>query len=101
MPDHPDHGTFEDAAPQDTTVLEPEAARICRARPVTAQPHQLMCERLDPETLRERRDEHHASVRDRPIIVETNPHAIRSDRLVILHHEGDLLTAGPGCHEQP
>jgi len=28
MPDHPDHGTLEDAAPQDTTVLEPEAARI-------------------------------------------------------------------------
>jgi hypothetical protein len=28
------------------------------------------------------------------LIIETDPQAIQSDRLVILHHEGDLLTAG-------
>ena len=34
-------------------------------------------------------------------IVELDPHTVQSDRLVILHHEGDLLSAGPGCSNQP
>ncbi len=28
------------------------------------------------------------------LIVECDPHTVQSDRLVILHHEGDLLTQG-------
>ena len=38
---------------------------------------------------------------DDPLVVELDLHAVQSDQLVIVHHEGDLLTAGPGCHEQP
>ena len=77
------------------------AARVRRARPVATQPHQTAGQRLDPEPLRERRDQHDPSVRHDPLIVELDLHAVQSDRLVILHHEGDLLTAGPGCSNQP
>ena len=58
-------------------------------------------ERLDPQPPRERRDQHHPGVRDDPLIVELDPHAVQSDRLVILHHEGDLLTQAPAAANQP
>jgi len=77
------------------------APRVGSTCPVAAQPHKLPSERLDTQPLRERRDQHHAGVRDRPLIIEHDLHAVRSDRLAILHHEGDLLTAGRGCPTQP
>jgi hypothetical protein len=70
-------------------------------RPITPQPHPLRRQRFDPEPLCERRDEHHPRVRDRALVIELDPQTIQSDRLVIMHHEGDLLTAGPGCRIQP
>jgi hypothetical protein len=68
------------------------AARVRRPRPVAPQPHQIACQRLDTEPLGERRDDHHASPRDRSLIVELDLQGIQSDQLVILHHRGDLLT---------
>lgn len=68
------------------------ATRVGGARPVAAQPHQIARQRLDSQASRERRDEHHAGVRDDPLIVKNDTHAIRSDRPVILHHQADLLT---------
>jgi hypothetical protein len=56
---------------------------------------------MTTQTPGERRDQHHPGVTDHPLVVEADLHAIGSDRLVILHHEGDLLTAGPGCSKQP
>ncbi len=56
-----------------------------------------MRERLKPEALSDRRDQHHPSVRDDPLIVELDLHAVQSDRLVILHHEGDLLPQAPAA----
>ena len=50
-----------------------------------------------PSRSRERRDQHHPGVRDDPLVVETDPHAVQSDRLVILHHEGDLLSQAPAA----
>jgi hypothetical protein len=35
------------------------------------------------------------------LVVEFDPQTVEYDRLVILHHEGDLLSAGPGCANQP
>jgi hypothetical protein len=71
------------------------------ARPVPAQPDQPRRQRLDPKALCDRRDQHHPSVRNDPLVVKFDPHAVQSDRLVIRHHEGDLLTAGPGCPTEP
>ncbi len=31
-------------------------------------------------------------VGDRPLVIERDPDPVQSDRLVMLHHEGDLLT---------
>lgn len=45
--------------------------------------------------------EHHPGIRDSTLVIEDDPQTIQSDPLVILHHEGDLLTAGPGCCNQP
>jgi hypothetical protein len=60
------------------------------ARPVAAQPHQIPCQRLEPQAARERRGQHHAGVRHDPLIVELDLHAVQSDGRVIVHHEGDL-----------
>ena len=77
------------------------APRVRGTRPIPAQPHQPPGQSLDPQPLGERRDQHHTRVRDRPLIIELDLQAVHSDRLVIMHHEGDLLTAGPGCPYQP
>jgi hypothetical protein len=77
------------------------AARVRGARPIAPQPHQPPRERLDSQALGKRGDQHHAGVRDDPLIVELNPQAVQSDGRVMVHHEGDLLTAGPGCPTQP
>ena len=77
------------------------AARVGRARPIAPQPHQPTRERLDPQPRRERRDQRDPRVRDDPLIVELDPHAVQSDRLVILHHEGDLLSQAPAAPNQP
>ena len=69
--------------------------------PLTAQPHRIARKRLEPEPPGQRRDQHHAGVRNDPFIVELDLHAVQSDGRVIVHHEGDLLTAGPGCPTQP
>ncbi|MDP9401702.1 MAG: DUF1707 domain-containing protein, partial [Actinomycetota bacterium] len=37
-------------------------------------------------------------VGDRPLVIERDPDPVQSDRLVMLHHEGDLLT-GPRLPE--
>ena len=68
------------------------APRVRGARQVAAQPHQPASERLDPQPPSERRDQRDPGVRDHALIVELDPHPIQSDRPVILHHEGDLLT---------
>jgi len=70
-----------------------------RARPVPPQPHQLLRQRLDTKTLRQRRDQHHAGIADDPLVVESDLHPIRSDRLVILHHKGDLLPQARLLHQ--
>jgi hypothetical protein len=74
------------------------AARVGGARPAAAQPHQPCRPRLDPEPLRERRNQRHAGIRDHPLIIEQDFHAVQSDWPVILHHEGDLLTRAPTAH---
>jgi hypothetical protein len=55
-------------------------------------PHQPLRQRLDPQPSDERRYEHHTGVTDRPLIVKTDLQTVQSDRPVIVHHEGDLLT---------
>jgi hypothetical protein len=77
------------------------APRVRGTRPVTPQPHRPSCQRLDPKPVGERRDQRHPSVRNSPLVVEFDPQTVQSDRLVIMHHEGDLLSAGPGCSIQP
>ena len=57
-----------------------------------AQDHALLDERLDPQSLRERRRQDDPGVRDRPLIVKTDRDAVQSDRPVNMHHEGDLLS---------
>jgi len=52
-------------------------------------------QRLDTEALRDCRDQRDPGVRDDPLVIERDPHTIQSDRPVILHHEGDLLTRAP------
>jgi hypothetical protein len=58
-------------------------------------------QRLGPQPPRERSHHHHSSVRDSPLVMELDPQTAQSDRLGIMHHEGDLLSAGPGCANQP
>jgi hypothetical protein len=48
-------------------------------------------QRLDPQSLGERRGYDDPGVRDRPLIVKDDRDAIQSDRPVTMHHEGDLL----------
>jgi len=75
---------------------------LARGERVVRVPPKLMAgQRLDPEPRRERRYHHDPCAADDPLVVELDLHAVQSDQLVIVHHEGDLLTAGPGCHEQP
>jgi hypothetical protein len=98
------------AAPQHTRVVDRVgaqqhrvderhhlAARVRSARPVSPQPDQTPRQRLNSEPPRERRDQHHPGVRDDPLIVELDLHAVQSDRPVIVHHEGDLLGRGRDC----
>ena len=73
------------------------APGVRSARPVTTQPHPILRERLDTESLGERRDEQNPGIRNRPFVVETDPCAVQSDRLGILHHEGDLLPQAPAA----
>jgi hypothetical protein len=73
------------------------APGVGRARPTATQPHQLRRQRLDPKPRGDRRDRHHAGVTDRPLVIELDSHPVQSDRLVILHHEGDLLTQAPAA----
>ena len=102
------------ARPQDIAIIDAVRAEHHREqqrdhlatgvrgpRPIRPQPDQTPRQRLDPQPLAERRDQHHPGVRNDPLVVEADLHAVQSDRLVILHHEDDLLTAGPGCREQP
>ena len=62
------------------------------ARPVSAQPHKLHDQALEPEPLRERRDQHDPGVRHHAIVVKHDTDTVKSDRRAILHHESDLLT---------
>ncbi len=66
------------------------------ARPLTTQPYQPLRQHLDPQPLGERRDEHHPGVRDSTLVVELDLQTVQSDRLVIMHREGDLLNSGGG-----
>ena len=59
-------------------TLRPALAAPGRSR---AQPHQLLRQRLDPQPLRERRDQRHAGVRDDSLVVEHDLQPIQSDRL--------------------
>jgi hypothetical protein len=77
------------------------ASRVGRARPVAPQPHQPGRQGLDSQPLGDRRDQHHPGVRDDPLIIELDLQAVQSDGRVTVHHEGGLLTAGPGCANQP
>jgi hypothetical protein len=73
------------------------AARVGATRPIATQPHAVLRERLDTEAPGERRDEHHPGIGHRAFVVELDLHAVRSDRLVILHHEGDLPLQAPAA----
>ena len=77
------------------------AARVRSARPVATQPHQ-------PAARAPQSPSRPASVATSITPASETRHARRRTRpakpssptgLVILHHEGDLLTAGPGCRE--
>jgi len=71
------------------------APPVRRAWPIAAQPHQPARQRLDPQPLHDRRDEHHARVADDPLIAELHPQTVQSDGLVILHPQGDLRQNRP------
>jgi len=71
------------------------------ARPVASQPDQPPRQRFDPQAFGEGRDQHHSCVRDGPLVIEFDSQTVQSDRLVIMHLEGDLLCAGSGCSIQP
>jgi len=73
------------------------AARVARARALRAQPHQPLRQRLNPKPPGQARHEHHTGITDHTLIIETDPQSIQSDRLAILHHEGDLLTQAPAA----
>ncbi len=72
-------------------------SRVRRPGPVAPQAHQPASQRLDPQALRDRRDKHHACLTNQPLIVEPDPQPVQSDRLVILHHEGDLPLQAPAA----
>src|SRR3954451_25071274 len=59
--------------------------------------HEIGSQRLKPQPPGQRRDQHHAGVRHNPLVVERDLHTVQSDGRVIVHHEGDLLTAGPAA----
>ena len=73
------------------------AARIAHPGPLGSQPHQPLRQLLDPKPRCQRRQQHQARVGNDALVVELDLHAVQSDRPVILHHTGDLLTPGPGC----
>lgn len=49
---------------------------------------QIAGQRLDPQALGERRDQRDPSVRNDPLVMESDLQRVQSDRLVILHHGG-------------
>ena len=59
------------------------AARMRRARPLT-EVDRPVHQRLDPQPRRQHGGQHHARVRDRPLIV-------KDDHRRVVHHAGDLL----------
>jgi hypothetical protein len=59
--------------------------------------HRLVNKRRDPQALGKRRAQHAPGVRDGALVVEGDLHAVQSDRPVIVHHEGDLLSPGRDC----
>ena len=73
------------------------APRVRRPRPLAPQPHQPPSQTLDPQPLRKRGDQRNPRVRNNPLIVKDDLQAVQSDRLVIMHHLGDLLTQAPDC----
>lgn len=46
----------------------------------------------------ERRHQRDPGVGHDPLIVEADLYAVQSDRPVIMHHTGDLVTSGPASH---
>jgi len=72
-------------------------ARVRPTRPTRPQAHTTPDQTLKAQPLGECRDQRDPSVRDDPIVVKPHQHAVQSDRPVIVHHQGDLLTPGPGC----
>jgi hypothetical protein len=50
---------------------------------------------LQPQPPGERRDRHDNSVQHRALILEHGSRPVQSNRLVIVHHESDLLTHDP------
>ena len=77
------------------------APGVRRARPIAPQPHQPPASASIPSRCASVATSATPASETTRSIVETDPQTVQSDRLVILHHEGDLLTAGPGCREQP
>jgi hypothetical protein len=62
------------------------------------QAHAPVHEALDPQPHRQRRHQHDPGIGDRPALIEANVDTVQSDRPVIVHHEGDLLTRAPTAH---
>src|SRR5680860_1157124 len=77
------------------------ATGVGGTRLLAPQPHQLAGQRLESESLGERRDQRHAAVGNRPLVVKLDLQSVQSDRPVIVHHQGDLLNSGRGCSNQP
>ena len=73
-------------------------ARVRRTRTIRAQAHTTRDQRLQPQPPGERRDQRDPRVRDDPVVVKTDPHAVQSDRPVIVHHQGDPLRRAPAAH---
>jgi hypothetical protein len=76
------------------------APSVAGAGVIGAQAHEALRERLDPQPLSERHDEHDPGVGDHPLVIEGDLHSIQSDQPVIVHHEGDLLR-GPRMPTHP
>ncbi|HEX5924411.1 MAG TPA: hypothetical protein VFY45_11310 [Baekduia sp.] len=65
------------------------ASRVAGAGPITAHTPEALDESLDAEPFGERRDQRDPRVADDAFVVEIDPHAVQSDRPVIVHHQGD------------
>jgi len=78
----------------DLAWLRSMAPRLGATPISTPQP---LRESLDPEPARDRRNQRDARVGHQPLIVKNDPSLVQHNRLLIMHHLGDLLTPGPGC----